>query len=169
MEIWQLLLFSLLSAETLSDIGGNWEGVSNGHNWNSIDDVDGREEKISLAAVETGTAVGKVTGVESLFAKSNELSVDEIYDTCRKFVDSSCDEEFKIHKFEDVVKFDAWEWVARILIGPFCWKFDVVIKGLLDIHTILSFIGFSSNGQIPNIIRKLERFLQIIDKNHITH
>ena len=32
-------------------------------------DVDAREEKISLATVETGTAVDKITEVKSLFAE----------------------------------------------------------------------------------------------------
>ena len=46
--------------------------------------------------------------MELLFAESDELSVDEMNDA-RRFVDSSCDEEFEIHKFEDEVEFDAWE------------------------------------------------------------
>ena len=41
--------------------------------------------------------------------QNDQLLVDEINDDCRRFVDSSCDEEFEIHKFEDAVGFDAWE------------------------------------------------------------
>ena len=90
-----------------------------GQFWSSIYDSCGREENESPAVVEN--TEGKITETESFFATSDALSVDEINDSCRILVDSSCDDEFENHEVEeDAVEFSARGRVIRIFVGPFC-------------------------------------------------